>query len=347
MRTTVQMFRSSRIPQVLGTCMSDLPSCLSFLNEATQRLLSSPAVGDEGWFGSYAKVVFNVDPNFPYITVPREIARLEWIDVCNHSIKVQNQFLEFLDFGIGLQKQCANSNCCKTGILALDRGIVPTQVDMPTGSKLRVYWTNAADNEANLVFEGTDSNDMEIYTVFNGQQVTGVYLTIDTSVAFTDTSYTFNTLQNVAKDITLGPVNLYAVDSGGNQLLLQTFAPNQTSGSYRRYFLQNFPKNCNGCNPITGKIQVTAMAMLEFVPMTSDSDFLILGNLPALKEMCQSIRYEEMDIPNAKQQAEYHYKKAIGLLNGELTKYEGRRNPAVNFRPFGWDSLARQRVDMI
>src|SRR5437660_4397393 len=107
MRLTVNNFRASRTLAVLGVCASDLGTALSYLNEATQRLLMAPEVGDEGWFGSYAKVAFNVDPNIPFITAPREVARLSALDVCRNPIRVQNQWFEFMDFGLKLQKQNA------------------------------------------------------------------------------------------------------------------------------------------------------------------------------------------------------------------------------------------------
>jgi hypothetical protein len=128
------------------------------------------------------------------------------------------------------------------------------------------------------------------------------------------------------------------------QQFLITMAPSQTGASYRRYFIGGIPSRCFDCDsPATG-VQVTAMAKLEFIPMTCDTDFLIIGNLAALKEECMSIRYDEMDSVESVAKAARHHKNAIRLLNGELVHYEGKRQPAISYKPFGrrtlnWDYI--------
>lgn len=351
MRLQVHDWRASRAPAVLGICASDLGSVLSYLNEATQRLLMAPEVGDEGWFGSYAKVVFNVDPNIPYITAPREVARLSALDVCRNPIRVQNQWFEFLDFGPKLQKQNACDTNCSTSrhctvLQAYDRGIVPTPIDPPVGNKIRLFYNNA-DNLKTLFFQGTDQNGNLITSLYNGKQVNGFFMTLDSSQPFVDSAYALNSLSNIAKDITQFPVSIYAIDPAtGNQLPLATFAPSQTSGSYRRYFLAGLPDRCNDCDSPPAQAQVTAMAKLEFVPMTNDTDFLIIGNLAALKEECMAIRFGEMDVSEAETKAARHHKNAIRLLNGELAHMEGKRQPALNYRPFGRGTLQRAFISM-
>jgi len=348
MKLTVSNFKDSDIPGLLGICASDTPSICRLINNITQRLLFAKEVGEEGWHGSYAQVALTINSNNPFITTPREVARLSAMTVCSQPIRVQNQWFEYLDFGMGLQKQCSINGICSNGIQAFDRGVIPTSVDMPAGSTLRAYLTNSGDDQKHFFFEGTDQNGMQIITLFGGVQRNGVMLTFDSSQPFVETTYRFNTLLNVAKDVTLGAVNLYAVDAAGNETLLQTFAPNQTTGCYRRYFLQNLPSRCFECNsPATGT-QVTAIAQLEFIPVTSDTDFLIIGNLPALRSEAQAFRYEGIDSPTAKQESAFHHKLAIGFLNGESVHYNGKRRPALEFKPFGRrGSLENARINML
>lgn len=334
-KLTVHDVRASGIFSDLGICESDLPSVCKNLNMATQRLLFAPEIGEEGWNGTWAKVVFNVSRLSPFITTPREVIRLAAMDVCRTPIRVQNEWFEFLDFGMGLQKALCNTSGACGGVQAYDRGFVPTMVDLPPGQILRVYWTNAGDDGKKMIFQGKDNNDMPIYTLFNGVQINGVAAVVTPPITFTDTAYKFNLLQNVAKDVTLGPFNLYAVSDAGVQTLLQTFAPNQTTSSYRRYLIQNLPANCFDCDSVAGIVQVTAMAQLSYIPVTNDTDFLIIGNLPALEEEMRAMRYEKIDNPTAKQEAAFHHKQAIRFLNGELVAVEGRRRPALSFKPFG------------
>ena len=339
MRLQVHDFRASRIPAALGACASDIGTCLSFLNEATQRLLMAPEVGDEGWYGSYAKVVFTVQPSSPYIVPPREVARLSALDVCRTPIRVQNEWFEFLDFGPKLQSPtaCAADQGCAP-MQAYERGVVPTPVEMPVGSKLRVFLNNTADGDGlhRIFIRGTDQNGNAITTIDNGRQVNGFFMTLDSAVPFVDSTYVLNTLQDIAKDITLAPVTLYAVNPAtGSQTLLATFAPSQTSGSYRRYYIGGLPSRCLDCDSPPTSVQVTGMAKLEFIPLTNDTDFLIIGNLAALKEECMSIRFGEMDGQDAEAKSARHHKNAIRLLNGELIHAEGKRQPALNYKPFG------------
>ena len=77
MRANFADVRRSRIPQVLGVDSVDRPTLASYVNEAQTRLLQ--AAGEAGWWGTWARMAFTVSQDDPFITVPREVARL--IDV--------------------------------------------------------------------------------------------------------------------------------------------------------------------------------------------------------------------------------------------------------------------------
>lgn len=340
-RKTFKDFRTSRIPQTLGLCAADAPSLASYCNEAIQTLLQSS--GDEGWWGTFATMVFNVDPNEPYITVPREVARLEQIDVCRTPVVINNSFYEFLQFGCGLERQrpdCAgqiNARCgCQDNVQGYDRLTVPTMRDITPGNKLRIYMTNGADTGKRIFFQSKDGNDKPIYTMDRGVPQNGFFMTLDNMVPFIESPMTLNSIQNVTKDNTVGEVQVYGINpSTTAQTLLSTYAPNETTPCYRRYFLSNLPSKCCDCDSPDGVVQVTAIVKLEFIPVYADTDFLLIGNLDALKNECQSIRYDEMDTQAAKQMAEYHHRNAIRLLNQELVHYLGKSRPALQFAPFG------------
>lgn len=82
-------------------------------------------------------------------------------------------------------------------------------------------------------------------------------------------------------------------------------------------------------------IPVTAMVKLEYIPVSVDTDFLIIGNIPALIEECLAIKYSRMDDPRSLELSAAHHAKAIKLLQQEMVHYEGRVQPAVQFSPFG------------
>ncbi len=80
--------------------------------------------------------------------------------------------------------------------------------------------------------------------------------------------------------------------------------------------------------------------------MTNDTDFLIIGNLAAIEDECQSIRYGRMDSSEAEAKAKRHHRSAIGWLNGEMIHVFGKRQPALNYKPFGRASLNRSYITM-
>ncbi len=149
-------------------------------------------------------------------------------------------------------------------------------------------------------------------------------------------------MDGVQKDITVGSVSFYQTDTvTGGQSLILTMQPGEEVAAYRRYYLASLPNNC--CDG-AATVQVTAMAQMEAVTIKVDTDYFVICNLPALKEECLSVRFDEMDSGNALQMSEYHHKRAIKLLNGELIQMLGKDKPAVNFAPWGSATLGRQAI---
>lgn len=336
--------RQSRIPETIGVCASDGGKFIDVVNEAQQRLIF--AGGETGWWGSWVKTVFAVDSHAdPFITLPRSIARLINMDVCRRPVNIQNQFYEFLEFGIGLQPL----GTCGTGakncnlLETYDRGLVPTFTDMTPNRRLRFYITDAADVGRRVLVQGT-ANGQTVYSLDGIDEVTGIYLGF--AQPFVDTPFNFDTLTGLQKDFTVGQVRVYEYNpSTGSQRLISTMEPSEEVPGYRRYFLNGLPANC--CN-VTGTdntiVQVSAMAKLAIIPVAVDSDYLVIQNLAALKEECQAVRFGENDDSLSAQQAGLRHSKAIRLLNGELIHHLGKERPAINFAPFGSAKLGNQMI---
>ena len=132
----------------------------------------------------------------------------------------------------------------------------------------------------------------------------------------------------------------------GDTELILTMEPSETVAWYRRYTIPGLPKNC--CRSGLGNtVQATAMAKFEFIPATNDQDYLLIQNIEALVEECQSVRFSGMDSAGSDQKAAVHHHTAIGLLKGEITHYLGNDKPAVTFAPFGSAKLQRQGIGRI
>mgnify|MGYP001160520188 FL=1 len=340
MRITLNSALQSRIPQAVGLCAADEAGVASYINEAQQRLIN--AAGETGFWGGWYSTVFNVSRTTPYITCPPEIARLAGLAVCHVPIRIQNQWYEFLEAGIGpVPKPCGNQAI--DPLEAFERGVYPTAYDLVgVNSFLRVYISDARDVGRRLLVSGLDASNNVLYSTDGNQEVVGSYLTFQQP--FYTTAFIITQISGIQKDLTYGDVRLYAVDATtGVETLLAKYGPDEIAPAYRRYYINNLPSAC--ChNQTTSVLQVKALAKLEYLPARRPTDFLVIGNLPALKEECLSIRYGEMDTAAAAALSNKCHRNAIRLLNQELTHYLGKDRIAVNFAPFGTARLEHQNI---
>lgn len=348
MKFTLYDVAQSLLPEDLGVCRSDFTRLSAIVNAAQLRLIQ--AGSETGWFGSWAKVVFNVDREDPYITLPSQFARIANMDVCQFPVRVQNEWYEFLEAGIGLQKNFF-STCNWPGLTdAYDRNNVPSAYEIPdSNQKLRVYITDTRDIGAKFFVNGAlDSNGNKIYSQDVTTQVEGEILILDDPfVTTTDiiTSFSSITKQGTAgQSATYGDVVFKAVDATtGDETFLSRYGAQETTPQYRRYYINALPLNCC-CSANGTTAQVTVMCKYEYRPVVNPSDVLIIGNIEALREECMSIRYGKMDNAEAQAFSVLKHKEAIRLLNNDLAHYVGKLQPAINFAPFNTANLGRQAI---
>lgn len=352
LRTRLWDFRLSRLPALIGKCPDDRPYIADAVNTAQRRLLYCKEAGEESWWGTWAEIAFNVSRAQPYITLPREIARLEAVNVCDRPVAVQNQFFEYLEFGNGrLPKRFAQTSCCSSPTLVVSRNNRPTFVDLSDPPQfITIFPSDNLDVGKSVIIQGTDSSDNTVYSQEFANRIQGIKVTL--SLPFVTTPMPFNTITGIQKDLTNGAVQIMQTDPDtGDQVLLVTMQPSETTGWYRRYYLDQLPCGC--CPPPSvpasscADIQVTAIAKLELVPVMVDTDYTLIQNMEAIIHEAEGVRYSTIDTSEAKQLAAYHHREAVNLLNGELTHYLGRDNPPVGFAPFGSARLERVRIGMI
>lgn len=339
-RSRLLDFKLSRFPAVLGNCQGDTPTAAGWVNSATQRLLYAKESNDSGFWGGWSEMAFTVTRESPYLTAPREVARLEHINICSYPVPVNNQFYEYLRFGFGrMPKNECNNTSCLNGVAAYDRGMFPAARDLkPPNKIIRAYITDDSDENKRTLIQGKDNNGQTIYSLDNGVQVDGLFLTFASPLV--DTPTEMSKLTGIQKDPTNGPVRYFEVDNvTGAQRLIAMLEPSETVACFRRYYIDNLPKGC--CTVDDPTVQVTAIAKLDYIPVKTDTDYLIVGNIEALGNECLAIYYSEVQTENAKQMAQYHHREAIRLLNGELIHREGKLEPAVIFSPFGTARLTQ------
>lgn len=344
-RRTLQQLLDSRIPHSLGQCATNLPEVASYVNEAIERLLL--CAPETGFWGTWEKVAFNVPNATPYLTLPSKYSRAGGIDICRVPVAINNNWFEFLEFGVGLQTDCsAQSPCGRFG--AFDRGMVPTAYDLTaTNQYIRVYLTDPRDVGRKIMFSGAlDQNGNGIYQQDGLASINGFMLVL--AAPFVTSSFIVTSFKEVIKDQTYGDVVVKQVDATtGTEVLLARYTPDETVPQYRRYLLSGMPCGCCTCPNNPSMVQVTAMCKLEFVPVKRASDVLLIGNIPALKSEMEAVRYAEQDNSRSQEMALLKHSQAVRLLNQELAGYVGQDQIACNVSVFGSASLESQRVGLL
>ena len=348
-RPIFSQFRA-QLPASLANCLSDLPSAAAAVNLAMDRLLIDPMQPDEGFWGTYGNMVFNVTPQNPYIVTPRGVARIILMDVCQKPVRVQNQFYEFLDFGRGYQPSgCATSvsscpgACSQNPLQTYERNTVTTLgAFLPTPQKVRIFPLDSRDVGRIVIVQGNDQNGRTVLSTdaTTGKSILGEIVTL--TVPFVDTVNVWTgPLSAIQKDITQGGLQYFQVDpTTGIANSLSFMEPGEVSANYRQYLVNGLPSNC--CNVPGGNIQVQAMVKFEFYPVAADSDFLVIPCIPALICECECIRYEGLDNLKGQQLATGKHAKALSLLMGQLDHYLGKERPAITVPIFGSDRLLLQ-----
>lgn len=321
----------------LGVCVGNIPALAGLVNIATQKWLYDPLQPEEGWWFTWRKVVFNVSQSNPYIVTPFRFARVIVLDVNTCPVKLQNGFYEFLDYGVGLQPKPCKQNVCNGFTQAYDRDTVATLGTLNSSPQtLRFFPTDPRDSGKTVIVSGTDQNGNVITSTdpVTNQTILGEIVKL--ALPFVDTVNQFSggVISGIQKDNTFGPVTIYQVDPiSGTTTQLSSMEGVETNAVYRRYLINNLPCNCPA-SP-TGTVQVTAMCKLDYVPVASDPDPLIVPNIVALMAECEAIRYGNMDNPNALSMAKSKHADAVGLLLGQLDHFMGKERPAISVPLFG------------
>ena len=349
----------SRLPNLIGICGADVSRIADAVNTAQERLLTCREAGEEGWYGGYAEMVFNVSRNAPYLRLPRGVARLISVDACDTPVPIRNQFYEYLEFGDGHWPKtlCGGSefNCCLFGhVEALRRNMAATFLDIGTSRKgLRIYPSEAADVGTNRVFVGgLDANGVRLQTQDGNSQVQGVFVNldypfVDLKLPLTVAQLEISAIDTILKDKTLGYVRFYEIDlDTGVQRLILTMEPSEEVAGYASYYLKEIPQGC--CQSSTQNddslVQVTAMVKLDLVPAVVDSDPLLIQSKEAIIAECQAVHLGDQELAGAKQQAVERHLSAVRYLRGQQRHYEGRQHIAVDFAPFGHARLTHQTI---
>jgi hypothetical protein len=378
-RLRLQDYRLSDGPRQIGVSQGDIVGCAQAVNAACERLRYDKVFGDEGPPGSWAEVAISVDAKNPYVSCPYGVNSLAAIDVCKHPIPLSNSFAEYLLFGTGHMPKCdrweglgrrwrrsagyqRNFSCTLT-----DLSDEPQQILVAPLALNDCVPNPNTGAVARVLIQGT-CKGQPIYTTDGLNTVQGEYVTVTQPYAVTVN--TFDQLTGIQKDPTQGPIQILQQDPWwGTQELLSVMEPGETTGWYRRYYLEGLPPcccpvvRCCRINPVGDNFpsppcpslapyarpeprkfaEVTALARLDLIPATQDSDYLLIQSLEAIKLECMAGYMYGMQDAGSKAQAAAYHKQAIEILIGQSYADEGKNAVAANIAIFGnagWHNVA-------
>lgn len=303
MKLTFAQVKASTLPAAVN-----LPACdtrfLALVNEAQQRLIMRPAT----WYDFHYKYQVSVVEGL--ITWPREIASISAISKCCNPVPLRNEWFEFIESGYGL-RVCDESTCSQINE-ALDRGLSPLSRDLSGNFKVKLYNDLSSDDGDVVIVKGLDSNGNWVRTLYSGSYIDGER--INTSTTGTLSSTTFSSVTEIVKPVSDGAFRLYEYDSSDStQTQIGVYQWDETVPRYRRTYVGGI---CDG----TVTTVINVIAKREFIPVRSDNDVLLIGNLPALKAMCLAIQKEDK---NDQAAAMVDLARAYQIMDDEVQHYLG------------------------
>lgn len=289
-------------------CASDsrIPT---YLNEAVLRLLPKGK-----WVGTLAR--YRICVSAACLSWPRAIETIEAFAICNGPGTVRSGWYEFADFGWGQ----IHSDYC-VGNQLIDRGHAPAFDDITgTNKKIRVYCDLSVDVGKSILLQGYDENGNWILT--NNGETNGEEVVL--AMPYVDTDNLFTGLTGVQKEVTKGNVRLYELNTSTSaQKPLAIYEPDETLPEYRRSLVPGLTNRGVCCGTDASECEkktVTVIAKLKFIPVVNETDWVMIGNVPALKDMCQSIQKRE---DNLITEALAYEASAVRELESELSSFYG------------------------
>jgi len=308
MRLTLGDVKASSIPQRVGLAACDT-RFTQMVNEAQQRLVMGPDL----WWELTAK--YEICATSGRITWPRYVASILMLAVDRYPYPVRNGWFEFLESGYGLR--CPTQFCEAQG---LDAGTAPTYDDIDVegnDKKLKIYSTVTEASGMLFGVLGYDQSGQWIRTNVAGTWMDGEWLAVPTDPLVPSvSSFYWSTITEIIKPVTVGDLKLYEYEPIAiTQRQIGLYECDETRPRYRRTLV-------GGVDGCATSRTVSVMVKKEFIPVRhgKDNDLMMIGNLPALKEMMTCIYKEEADNLEA---AAVHDAKARKLMDDEASHYLG------------------------
>jgi len=263
------------------------PQFLVYLNQACERLLYSGK-----WEGSIVKVIFA--GSIGYITLPWQYLSALAANYFCAGVPIFSQFHQYIESGPGMfwENSTDDQNLWFWRGELIDQGDdYPTQLDIIEPGGLRLY-SNATDNgKTARIFGIQAETGMPVYDN-QGNEGEPLVLTFP----FVQTVNRYSAIYGFQKDITKGKTDLWVIPSSGVNYQISSYQPPETRPLYHRYRVGKTDK------------PIRTLCQRRFIPLVAETDWVIPGNIGALKYALQALVYEDLNRnDDAKQQWDYSY----------------------------------------
>jgi len=278
---------------VAGVC-SGSKDFISLVNQAQRRLLKR---GD--WFDTEFTLRLCVSGcNIAWPSFVGAIRALKFGGCFNQQASIFNQWYSFINpiagyWGGGGNGWGANWPSSNPVIQDINMAPVFNDVTGTTGKLIRYYVVNYEDVGKTITINGTVYGGQPLQELSGGVTVNGVTLTA--AAPYASTSALVTRIDAINRQATTGLAYLYEYDPVANTLRdLAVFQPAETNPRFRRSKILNKPISLNPPDP-NGICwtNIDALVKIEFIPVVSVRDYLMIDDFDALKFMFQAINAEE------------------------------------------------------
>lgn len=307
-RVTVAQARAIIARVALNGIPSGDPRVLTYLNEATQRLMNEGKL----FVGMVAEVLMCTQAKC--FTLPSDLESVLELYIPDESLDVPTGWYTIENPSSYVDPDYIND------LVLVDRGEHPTVFDLCGASFLKLYSTLPEATGLQLHIFGTDENGMEIFTNVDGDYQPGELVPLSAAGVVTQNQY--SSITNIQKPLTNSPLSLFTmVPAAGavpaSEVLLAIFDRNDYVPTFRRYYCEDIPLPVNPAVPT--KIRITGKR--RYKPVLEDTDYLIISNLPALKMEVLAIDAEETGSAEPTG-AQYYHGRAVELLTNEAKNFQ-------------------------
>ena len=261
------------------------------INQVCERMVTSGK-----WKWTLRRISVPVQDD-GYIIIPREFETILGIKLitdqgCCCVSQVYSKFHEFAHNYTG---------CCSSGTYPISESAA-TFITPTAPFTLRVKSTVTSGN---MVFYGGWDEDNNEF--FGGD-------TVAITNGTTNGTRTYNVMPptgGVQKSATTVPVELYSVDTDGNETLIAVYGPYETVPAYKKYKVPHWN------NVFTSALLLGKIAYIEAV---NDYDIIIPSHWGALKLGLKALRAEDTEEDD---DALRNWDSAYVMLNNQVTEAEG------------------------